>query len=152
MQPMTWTPNRDRPCRRSGAVSRSSTTETTRFPTSALSVLKDTPQGTRCTFYDPLQVSHPNWWTPWDLDPATSVKSRARALDLVAERAVLVHAYHMPFPGLGWIERVGTGFRWLPSSGRHYREDAVRSLDYDPIDVLQGRSLDPHGRLRKDLD
>lgn len=104
------------------------------------------------TFYDPLQVSHPNWWTPWDLDPATSVKSRARVLDLVAERAVLVHAYHMPFPGLGWIERVGTGFRWLPSSGRHYREDAVRSFDYDPIDVPQGRSLDPHGRVRKDLD
>ena len=69
------------------------------------------------TFYDPLQLGHPQWCTPWDHDTALAVRSRRRLLDLAAEQNLLVHAYHMPFPGLGRITRHGGGYRWTPVAG-----------------------------------
>ncbi|WP_187414469.1 MBL fold metallo-hydrolase [Nonomuraea sp. PA05] len=66
------------------------------------------------TFYDPLQLANPAWRTPWDHDAARSVASRRRLLDWAAEDGLLVHAYHLPFPGLGRIERRGAAFTWHP--------------------------------------
>jgi glyoxylase-like metal-dependent hydrolase (beta-lactamase superfamily II) len=67
------------------------------------------------TFYDSLQLSHPGWRTPWDHDAERSVLSRRRLLGWAAEEMLLVHAYHMPFPGLGRVERHGSVFRWSPA-------------------------------------
>jgi glyoxylase-like metal-dependent hydrolase (beta-lactamase superfamily II) len=67
-------------------------------------------------FYDPLQLSHPEWCTPWDHDPARAVRKRRRLLDRAADENLLIHAYHMPFPGLGTIARHGGAYRWQPSS------------------------------------
>jgi glyoxylase-like metal-dependent hydrolase (beta-lactamase superfamily II) len=66
------------------------------------------------TFYDPLQLSHPHWSTPWDHDAARAVASRRRLLDLAAAEQLLVHAYHLPFPGLGQVRRQAGGYRWDP--------------------------------------
>jgi glyoxylase-like metal-dependent hydrolase (beta-lactamase superfamily II) len=33
------------------------------------------------SFYDPLQLSHPGWSTPWDHDPRAAARSRRRFLD-----------------------------------------------------------------------
>ena len=66
------------------------------------------------TFYDSLQLSHPGWWTPWDHDVERSVLSRRRLLGRAADENLLVHAYHMPFPGLGRVERHGSAFAWIP--------------------------------------
>ena len=67
------------------------------------------------TFYDSLQLSHPGWRTPWDHDAERSVLSRRRLLGWAADENLLVHAYHMPFPGLGRVERHGSAFRWSPA-------------------------------------
>jgi glyoxylase-like metal-dependent hydrolase (beta-lactamase superfamily II) len=67
-------------------------------------------------FYDPLQLSHPHWCTPWDHDGAAARRSRRRLLDLAADEGVLVHAYHMPFPGLGAVRRRGDAYAWAPVS------------------------------------
>ena len=67
------------------------------------------------TFYDRFQLSHPEWRTPWDLDAERSVLSRRRLLGWAADENMLVHAYHMPFPGLGMIMRHGEGFEWSPA-------------------------------------
>lgn len=64
--------------------------------------------------YDPLQLSHPGWCTPWDNDAGQAVRTRRRLLDYAADAHLLVHAYHMPFPGLGTIARRGTAYQWLP--------------------------------------
>ncbi len=77
-------------------------------------------QGERllCTgdlFYDPLQLSHPAWCAPWDHDTAAAMQSRRRLLERAAEEHLLVHAYHMPFPGLGTVTRQAT-----PSPGRRW--------------------------------
>jgi glyoxylase-like metal-dependent hydrolase (beta-lactamase superfamily II) len=66
-------------------------------------------------FYDSLQLSHPGWRTPWDHDAERSVLSRRRLLGWAADENLLVHAYHMPFPGLGQVERYGRAFRWVPA-------------------------------------
>lgn len=65
-------------------------------------------------FYDRLQLRHPSWRTPWDLDAEASVRSRRRLLAWAADERLLVHAYHLPFPGLGRIERRGQAFAWAP--------------------------------------
>ena len=66
------------------------------------------------SFYDPLQLGHPRWCTPWDHDAGRAVRSRYRLLDLAADENLLVHAYHMPFPGLGRVTRHGGAYRWTP--------------------------------------
>jgi glyoxylase-like metal-dependent hydrolase (beta-lactamase superfamily II) len=66
------------------------------------------------SFYDPLQLSHPHWSTPWDHDAAAAIESRRRLLDLAAAERLLVHAYHLPFPGLGQVRRQAGGYRWDP--------------------------------------
>lgn len=65
-------------------------------------------------FYDQLQLSHPGWGTPWDHDTAQAVRARRRLLDRAADEHLLVHAYHMPFPGLGTIARNGDAYKWQP--------------------------------------
>jgi glyoxylase-like metal-dependent hydrolase (beta-lactamase superfamily II) len=66
------------------------------------------------TFYDPLQVEHPEWATPWDLDRPGSIASRRRILEWAADDRLLLHAYHLPFPGLGRVHRHGAAFAWDP--------------------------------------
>lgn len=67
------------------------------------------------SFYDPLQLRHPAWRTPWDHDPTVSVASRRNLLRMAADESLLVHAYHLPFPGLGYIRRQGEAYRWVPA-------------------------------------
>lgn len=64
------------------------------------------------SFYDPIQLRRPAWWTRYDLDPRLSVESRQRLTAWAADEGVPVHAYHLPFPGLGRITRSGRGFIW----------------------------------------
>jgi glyoxylase-like metal-dependent hydrolase (beta-lactamase superfamily II) len=65
-------------------------------------------------FYDQLQLSHPQWCTPWDHDRDRAVRARRRLLDWAAGEHLLIHAYHMPFPGLGTIVRHAGAYRWQP--------------------------------------
>jgi glyoxylase-like metal-dependent hydrolase (beta-lactamase superfamily II) len=68
-------------------------------------------------FYDDLQLSHPQWCTPWDHDTAGAVRARRRLLARAADEHLLVHTYHMPFPGLGTITRQADAYRWEPLRG-----------------------------------
>jgi len=65
-------------------------------------------------FYDRLQLRHPAWSTPWDHDRAGAIASRRRLLDWAADEGVLVHAYHLPFPGLGRVTREHGAYAWTP--------------------------------------
>ncbi len=69
-------------------------------------------------FYDQLQLSHPHWCTPWDHDTVRAVRTRRRLLDRAADQRLLIHAYHMPFPGLGTITRQGDAYMWKPLGPR----------------------------------
>lgn len=73
------------------------------------------------TFYDPLQLSHPAWRTPWDHDAERSVLSRQKILSWAADEGLLVHAYHLPFPGLGVIRRRDKAFEWTAVGENRHR-------------------------------
>jgi glyoxylase-like metal-dependent hydrolase (beta-lactamase superfamily II) len=69
------------------------------------------------SFYDSIQLRRPAWWTRYDLEPRPSVATRQRLAAWAADEGFLVHAYHLPFPGLGRIERSGQAFAWRKSRG-----------------------------------
>lgn len=49
--------------------------------------------------------------------PGHSAILLRRLLDRAADEHLVVHAYHLPFPGLGTITRQGTAYRWKPLRG-----------------------------------
>ena len=64
-------------------------------------------------FHPHLSFAHPDWRPVADMDGAQAVASRRRLLDMAATDRLAVAAYHIPFPGLGRVERHGTAYRWL---------------------------------------
>jgi hypothetical protein len=47
------------------------------------------------------------------MDGTAAVASRRRLLDIAATDGLQLAAYHIPFPGLGRVERHGSAYRWL---------------------------------------
>jgi hypothetical protein len=49
-----------------------------------------------------------------DDDKERAAATRKRILDMVASDELLVIGFHMPFPGIGYVERGQGGYRWVP--------------------------------------
>jgi hypothetical protein len=49
-------------------------------------------------------------------DGRRATQSRRRLLAQAAAENIAVHAYHLPFPGLGTITQHGEAFEWCPAS------------------------------------
>jgi glyoxylase-like metal-dependent hydrolase (beta-lactamase superfamily II) len=64
-------------------------------------------------FHPHLSFAHPDWQPVSDMDGAEAVASRRRLLDMAATDRILLAAYHIPFPGLGRVERHDAAYRWL---------------------------------------
>lgn len=60
--------------------------------------------------------AHPEWEVRFDMDKAAATKSRRKILGLLAADKVPMIGYHMPFPGAGYVETRGDGFRFVPVS------------------------------------
>lgn len=61
-------------------------------------------------------LAHPDWEVLYDADKAQAAATRRRILgELAAERMPML-GYHLPFPGIGYVEAAGDGFRWVPTS------------------------------------
>lgn len=70
-----------------------------------------------CAHHQVASLARPDWHCVFDVDPEKGAATRARVFDMLANERVAVSAYHMPFPSLGYIERLsGGGYRWLPHS------------------------------------
>jgi glyoxylase-like metal-dependent hydrolase (beta-lactamase superfamily II) len=59
-----------------------------------------------------VALAHPDWQPGADMDGAKAATSRRQLLDLAATDKPQVLCYHMPFPGLGRVEREGSAFAW----------------------------------------
>ncbi|WP_446743524.1 MBL fold metallo-hydrolase [Silvibacterium acidisoli] len=64
----------------------------------------------------PVDFAHPEWPFGFDQDKPLAAKSRIAFLDRAAADRTLVSGYHLPFPGVGHIVRVGNAFHWEPAS------------------------------------
>src|ERR1044072_3336853 len=63
-----------------------------------------------------MAVQRPDWHFEMDDDKDQAVATRKRMLDMLAGGKQKVARFHMPFPGVGWIERAQGGYRWVPAS------------------------------------
>lgn len=63
-----------------------------------------------------FSLPDPDWEVRFDQDKPGAAASRRRFLSLIADEKLPFIGYHMPFPGLGYLERAGTGFRWIAHS------------------------------------
>jgi glyoxylase-like metal-dependent hydrolase (beta-lactamase superfamily II) len=65
-------------------------------------------------------IQQPDWHVGFDHDKAGGVATRRRIFDMVANEKLAVIGYHMPFPALGYVEKVGTSYRWLPVNSQFH--------------------------------
>jgi glyoxylase-like metal-dependent hydrolase (beta-lactamase superfamily II) len=61
-----------------------------------------------------LFLRNPDWQVMFDSEPEKAVATRRRVYDMASTDRILVAGYHFPFPGLGYIETAGTGYRLVP--------------------------------------
>lgn len=60
------------------------------------------------------QFMYPDWHFVWDTDAELAVKTRRAQLANAINRDLLVMFYHLPFPGLGHVQRDGQSYQWIP--------------------------------------
>jgi len=68
-----------------------------------------------CTQYV-MAVQRPEWHFEMDDDKDKAVTTRKRILDMLAAERLFVASFHMPFPGIGYVEKGRDGYRWVPHS------------------------------------
>ncbi|WP_439121881.1 MBL fold metallo-hydrolase [Marivita sp.] len=61
-------------------------------------------------------LAHPDWEVRFDMDKAAAAASRRNVLGMLAADDVPFIGYHMPFPGVGYVETRGDGFHYVPHS------------------------------------
>lgn len=61
-------------------------------------------------------LGYPDWEVRFDRDKAAAAASRRRVLGMLAADKIAMLGYHMPFPGVGFVETRGDGFRYSPQS------------------------------------
>jgi glyoxylase-like metal-dependent hydrolase (beta-lactamase superfamily II) len=61
-----------------------------------------------------VQFSRPEWTLAFDTDQPQAAAARKRAMDMAATDRLLVAGMHLPYPGLGRVERLGAGYRYHP--------------------------------------
>ncbi|MGH6921367.1 MAG: MBL fold metallo-hydrolase [Geminicoccaceae bacterium] len=63
-----------------------------------------------------MSVQRPDWHVSFDTDKQAAAATRKRLFDQAATDRIAVTGYHMPFPAVGYIERSGSDYRWVPAS------------------------------------
>ncbi len=61
-------------------------------------------------------LGHPDWEVKFDMDKTGAAKTRRRLLGMLAADKIPFVGYHMPWPGTGYAEQAGDGYRYLPTS------------------------------------
>jgi glyoxylase-like metal-dependent hydrolase (beta-lactamase superfamily II) len=62
----------------------------------------------------PIHLEQPEWCAAVDFAPDQVVATRHRILNRAANDKTLVHAFHFPFPALGYVVQKGKGWQWQP--------------------------------------
>ena len=59
---------------------------------------------------------NPEWAIVFDGDKEAAAATRRKNFDMLAADKIPMIGYHMPFPGMGFVETRGSGFRFVPVS------------------------------------
>lgn len=63
-----------------------------------------------------VSLSHPEWHFAMDDNPEAAAISRRRVLEQIVDGKMAAIGFHMPFPSVGYIDRHGDGFVWIPAT------------------------------------
>lgn len=67
-----------------------------------------------CAHHQVASLARPDWHCVFDIDPELAAATRKRVFDMLATERIAVVGYHMPFPSVGYVERLpSSGYRWL---------------------------------------
>lgn len=61
-------------------------------------------------------LAKPDWEVRFDADKPAAAATRKTVFGMLAADKVPFIGYHMPFPGIGYVEAAGEGFRYVPAS------------------------------------
>ena len=61
-------------------------------------------------------LQKPDWEVRFDTDKPAAAAARKSVFGMIAADRIPFIGYHMPFPGLGYVEPLGDGFRYVPAS------------------------------------
>ncbi|XDA98647.1 MBL fold metallo-hydrolase [Sulfitobacter sp. LCG007] len=61
-------------------------------------------------------VGHPDWEVKFDMDKAQAAQTRRKVLDMLSADKMPFIGYHMPWPGVGYIETSGDAFAYVAHS------------------------------------
>jgi glyoxylase-like metal-dependent hydrolase (beta-lactamase superfamily II) len=62
-----------------------------------------------------LFTRKPGWHFVFDTDAAIAEQTRRKFYDMASTDKVRVQGYHFPFPAVGYIEKDGAGYRFVPA-------------------------------------
>lgn len=63
-----------------------------------------------------LSLQHPDWEVRFDADKAAAAATRRKVFDMVAAERLPFVGYHMPYPAVGFVEKSGDGYRFVPET------------------------------------
>ena len=63
-----------------------------------------------------VSLQRPDWQVRFDMNKELAAQTRRKTLDMLAAEKIPFTAYHMPFPAVGYVEKVGEGFRYVAAS------------------------------------
>jgi glyoxylase-like metal-dependent hydrolase (beta-lactamase superfamily II) len=61
-------------------------------------------------------LANPDWEVLYDADKEQAAETRRRILGQLAADRIAMLGYHLPAPGIGFVEADGDGFAWVPMS------------------------------------
>ncbi|MGE0563339.1 MAG: MBL fold metallo-hydrolase [Pseudolabrys sp.] len=61
-------------------------------------------------------IQRPEWTIGFDDDQQKAVATRKRILAMTHAEKMMVVGFHMPFPSIGWIDKTGNDYRWMPAT------------------------------------
>lgn len=62
-----------------------------------------------------LFLQNPGWHFVFDTDKPLAEQTRRKTYDMAVAEKMLVQGFHFPFPGVGYIEKAGAGYRFVPA-------------------------------------
>lgn len=61
-------------------------------------------------------LAHPDWEVRFDKDKETAAATRRKLLGMLAADTIPFVGYHMPWPGVGYVDTRGDGYHYVPHS------------------------------------
>jgi hypothetical protein len=62
-----------------------------------------------------VAFEQPGWESNSDQDRTLGAKTRLALLDQLAADKTQLIGFHFPYPGVGYVEKHGTAYRWVAS-------------------------------------